>query len=177
MQESKRPPARAPRIRSAARRSAILTALTGITALLLRPAAATPKETPGPVPAPLRAASHKVVILVASNEDRVMGHALAYAFNLNEYYTSKQQPIEIELVANGGGIDLFRADRSPLKDPLAALRAKVPHIVYSACHSSMFNAAAREHHEIALIPNVGIVPFGIGRVVDLQEAGWTCIHA
>jgi uncharacterized protein len=81
------------------------------------------------------------------------------------------------VVANGSGIEVFRADKTPLRDPLATLRQMVPDITLSMCASSKMIAEAKEHVTIQLIEGATLVPFGIGRVVELQMKGWAYIHA
>jgi intracellular sulfur oxidation DsrE/DsrF family protein len=120
--------------------------------------------------------SHRVVILIDTDDEKVMGHAISYSMNIARSYAAKNQKVAIEVIANGLGIRLFRADTSPLQQPLAFLRQSLPDIVLSMCDSSRQIAEQREGHSIALIPGARLVPFGIGRVVELEEAGWSYIH-
>jgi intracellular sulfur oxidation DsrE/DsrF family protein len=118
-----------------------------------------------------------VVILIHTNEPYVMGHAISYSGNLAKHYAEKGARLTIEVVANGKGIDVFRADKTTLTEPLAALRQSVPNLTYSMCASSKAIAEAKEQISIPLIAGASLVPFGIGRVVDLQIRGWAYIHA
>ncbi|WP_183240731.1 DsrE family protein [Bradyrhizobium sp. cir1] len=118
-----------------------------------------------------------VVILIDSNEPYVMGHAVSYSANLSKHFADRGARLLIEVVANGKGIDVFRADKTPLIEPLATLRQSLPNLTYSMCASSKAIAEAKEQVSIALIPGASLVPFGIGRVVDLQLKGWAYIHA
>jgi len=118
-----------------------------------------------------------VVILIDRNDPHVMGHAISYSANLSKHFAEKGLKLQVEVVANGSGIEVFRADKTPLRDPLAALRQMVPDITLSMCASSKMIAEAKEHVAIQLIEGATLVPFGIGRVVDLQMKGWTYIHA
>lgn len=118
-----------------------------------------------------------VVILIDSNEPYVMGHAVSYSANLAKHFADKGARLLIEVVANGKGIDLFRADKSTLTEPLATLRQSLPNLAYSMCASSKAIAEAREQIAIPLIAGASLVPFGIGRVVELQLKGWAYIHA
>jgi uncharacterized protein len=120
--------------------------------------------------------SHHVVILVDSDDEKVMRHAIAYTVNLSRAYAEKDEPLSIEIVANGSGIKLFRADTSPLQEPLAALRGAYADLVYSMCGSSHALAEQRENKSIPLIEGARLVPYGISRVVDLQEQGWTLVQ-
>ncbi|OAF17152.1 hypothetical protein [Bradyrhizobium neotropicale] len=118
-----------------------------------------------------------VVILIDSNEPYVMGHAVSYSANLARHFAEKGTKLLIEVVANGKGIDVFRADKSTLTEPLATLRQSLPNLSYSMCASSKAIAEAKEQISIPLIAGASLVPFGIGRVVELQLKGWAYIHA
>jgi len=118
-----------------------------------------------------------IVILIDRNDPHVMGHAISYSANLSRHFAEKGLKLQLEVVANGSGIEVFRADKTPLRDPLAALRQMVPDITLSMCASSKMIAEAKEQVAIQLIEGATLVPFGIGRVVDLQMKGWAYIHA
>jgi intracellular sulfur oxidation DsrE/DsrF family protein len=118
-----------------------------------------------------------VVILIDRNDPYVMGHAISYSANLSRHFAERGLKLQVEVVANGSGIEVFRADKTQLKDPLAALRQMVPDIALSMCASSKMIAEAKEHVSIELIEGATLVPFGIGRVVELQMKGWAYIHA
>ncbi len=124
----------------------------------------------------IRPKPHRLVILVDSDDRKVMGHAISYAANIARAHADKHERVAIEIVANGSGITLLRDDISPLKQPLAALRQAIPDLVLSMCDSSRQIAAQKEGHAIDPIPGARLVPFGIGRVMELQEAGWSFIH-
>lgn len=118
-----------------------------------------------------------VVILIDRNDPHVMGHAISYSANLSQHFSDKGLKLRLEVVANGSGIEVFRSDKTPLRAPLAALRQMVPDIALSMCASSKMIAEAKEHISIELIEGATLVPFGIGRVVELQMKGWAYIHA
>lgn len=119
---------------------------------------------------------HHVVILIDSDDEKVMGHAISYSMNITRSFALKNEAVKIEIVANGSGIKLFRADISPLQQQLAALRQTMPGIVFSMCDSSRQIAEQREGHSIDLVAGARLVPFGIGRVVELEESGWNYVH-
>ncbi len=119
---------------------------------------------------------HHVVILIDSDDDKVMGHAISYSLSLARAYAEKHETVQIEIVANGSGIKLFRDDTSSLQQPLAALRRMMPDIVFSMCDASRQLAQEREGHPINPIQGARLVPFGIGRIAELQETGWAYIH-
>jgi len=135
-------------------------------------------QAAGPRATPIASQTHehRVVILIDSDDEKVMGHAISYSMNLARSYAQKNEKVKIEVVANGSGIKLLRADTSPLEQPLAFLRQAIPDIVLTMCDSSRRIAEQKEGRAITLVAGARLVPFGIGRVVELQEAGWSYIH-
>jgi intracellular sulfur oxidation DsrE/DsrF family protein len=120
---------------------------------------------------------HHVVFQVDSDDPGVMGHAISGAINATRFYAEKHESISIEIVANGKGLKMFIADSSPIKEGVAVLRTAVPNVVLSACGSSKQILEAKEGHQVTLIDGVRVVSYGIGRVIELEEAGWAYIHA
>ena len=78
---------------------------------------------------------HRVAIQVDQNDPALMNLALNNVSNLMEYYHSKGEQVQIEVVAYGPGLHMLREDKSPVKDRLKHLRrAAFPSTVnFSAC--------------------------------------------
>lgn len=119
---------------------------------------------------------HCVLFQVDSSDEKVIGHAISGTMNLSRVYMQAQQPFEIEIVANSSGIQMFRADTSPVAEPLAALRSAIPHLTFTVCGSAATIASAKEGRDLVFLPGVQVVPYGIARIVELQEAGWSYVH-
>ena len=124
----------------------------------------------------LSATRHRIVFQVDSSDEKVIGHAISGTMNLARLYTDAKQPFEIEIVANASGIQMLRADTSTVAAPLATLRGLIPNLALSVCGSSAAIAMQKEGHELIFLPGVKVVPYGVGRLVELQEAGWSYIH-
>lgn len=148
----------------------------GAVTLLLGGGALVAMATPAAAQFAARGSRHKVAILIDTDDDKVMGHAISYTMNLSRAYGADRQSVAIEVIANGSGIKLLRFDTSPLQEPLALVRRAVPNVVLSMCDSSRQIAEAKEGKSIELVSGARLVPFGIRRLVELQEAGWSYIH-
>ena len=120
---------------------------------------------------------HRIVFQVDSADEKVIGHAISGTMNLSRLYDDAKQPFEIEIVAKASGIQMLRADTSTVVEPLATLRRLIPTLTLSVCGSSAAIASQKEGHELVFLFGVKVVPYGVGRVVELQEAGWSYIHA
>jgi intracellular sulfur oxidation DsrE/DsrF family protein len=96
-----------------------------------------------------------------------------------DYYAAKGESVAIELVANGPGYTMLRADTSPVKAELAATKARYPFVVFSACQNTPRGMAAAEHkapQDIPEVPEATDVPAGVARLNDLQEQYFSYIR-
>lgn len=126
------------------------------------------------------ARAHRLAIHVDQNDPAVMNLALNNAKNVLDYYRDKGEKVAIEIVAYGPGLNMLRADTSPVKDRIADMASVGPtsqsKIVYSACNNTLKSMEKREGHPITLIPQAQIVPSGAVRLMQLQEQGWSYLR-
>jgi len=76
---------------------------------------------------------HRMVIQVSREDTEGMMLALGNAVNAKKLYDTRGEQFQVEIVAYGPGITMFRADKSPVKDRLAEVKKEIPGIVYSMC--------------------------------------------
>jgi intracellular sulfur oxidation DsrE/DsrF family protein len=119
---------------------------------------------------------HRVVIQVTQNDPAVMNMALNNGENLAKYYQDKGEKIEIEFVAYGAGLNIFRGDTSPVKDRLAEMAGSMKNVTFSGCGNTLAKQSKIENKEISLVPQARVVPTGIARVVELEEGGWSYVR-
>ena len=94
-------------------------------------------------------------------------------------HQSMDETALFEPVALEPGYAMLRAHKSPVKAQIAEMRAQYPSVRFSSCQNSRQGAAKREEKalgEIPELPEATPVPTGIGRLVELQEQGWTDIR-
>ena len=124
-------------------------------------------------------AGHKMAFHVGSADPVMMGVALHNIAAAAEYYAQRGQTVAIELVANGPGYTMMRADTSPVKAEIAATKKKYPFVVFSACQNSRKGAAAAEHkapQDIPELPEVTDVEAGVVRLSELQDQHYSYIR-
>ena len=158
----------------------------GLTALLLASLAAVPVfSSPACARTPAASSSrqetsekkqHRVVIQVSENDPRIMNIALNNAENLTKFYEQAGETVQIEIVAFGPGLSMVRSDTSPVKDRLAALVGRPQQVTFSGCGNTLSTQSRQEGKDISLLPEARLVPTGIGRIVQLQEQGWTYVR-
>jgi uncharacterized protein len=110
---------------------------------------------------------HKVIFAVTSGDvadwNLVMGNAR------NLINGVKPDPIEVEIVSFGPGINMIKAD-TPILDDIKKLQDMG--VKFTACQNAM---RAHKLELKDLIPGAIPVPAGIVEVVEKQEQGWIYI--
>lgn len=121
-------------------------------------------------------AVHKVAIHIDENDPARMNMALNNVANVRKYYDAKGEKVEIELVAYGPGLHMFRADTSPVKERISMMSMEIDNLTFSACgntHSAMSKKAGKE---IELIAEANMVPSGVVQLIELQEKGYSYVR-
>jgi intracellular sulfur oxidation DsrE/DsrF family protein len=120
---------------------------------------------------------HRVTIQVDQNDPQVMNLALGNATNVIEYYRTKNEEVDIDIVAYGPGLYMLRADTSPVQDRIKHLKDMVfpGKIQFSACNNTKQGMEKTEGHAISILPEASIVPSGVVHLMDLQEQGWSYV--
>jgi intracellular sulfur oxidation DsrE/DsrF family protein len=122
---------------------------------------------------------HRIVLQVSAADAGIMALVLGNATNAAEYYKSKGEELQIEIVAFGPGYLMLR-ENSPVKARIAELRKTYPFIVFSACQNSRRRAAhdeGKKIEEIVELPEATDVPAGVVRISELQEQGWSYVRS
>lgn len=122
---------------------------------------------------------HRIVLHVGSADPAMMRVALNNIANAHEAYAALGQTVAIELVANGPGYAMLRADTTPVAERLSEIHTQYPATVFSACQATRRGLAAAEHKTVQDIPQVAqarAVPAGVVRLTELQEGGWSYVR-
>ncbi|MCS3445757.1 MULTISPECIES: DsrE family protein [Bradyrhizobium] len=145
--------------------------LTGSVAAVSKPE---PKKLESRKPEPR---VHHLVLPINSDDPTTMRALISTALNLPKYYRERNEPFEIEVVAYNAGVHMLRADTSPVKDLLRVVRGLAPDIRFVVCEATKLGMERAEGHPLVLLDNVVLVPNGPGRIIELQEAGWSYIRS
>jgi len=119
--------------------------------------------------------THRVAIQVDQNDPAVMNMVLNNATNVIDYYRSKNEDVDVEIVAYGPGMHMLRADTSPVADRIKRLK-EMGKVQFSACNNTKQNMEKTEGHAISIVPEATMVPSGVVRLMELQEQGWSYVR-
>jgi intracellular sulfur oxidation DsrE/DsrF family protein len=121
---------------------------------------------------------HRLVIQVDQNDPAVMNLALNNAANVIEYYRAKGEDVNLDVVTYGPGLHMLRADTSPVRDRIKALKdAAFPgKVQFSACNNTREGMEKKEGHPVTVLSDAVVVPSGVVRLMELQEKGWSYLR-
>jgi len=130
----------------------------------------------GTTPGQAGQASHKVAIHVDENDPARMSMALNNAQNIDKYYKSKGEKVEIEIVAYGPGLMMYSEAKSPVKTRIASMGLEMDNISFAACGNTYRKMSEKAGKPMKLISEAKMVPSGVVRLMELQEKGWSYIR-
>ena len=121
---------------------------------------------------------HWLVIQVDQDDPAVMNLALNNATNVIDYYRAKGESVDLDIVTYGPGLNMLRADTSPVKDRLKRIKdlAFPSTVQFSACNNTRENMEKKEGHPISVVSEAVLVPSGVVRLMELQEKGWSYLR-
>ena len=121
---------------------------------------------------------HHVAFHVDQNDPDVMNQTLNNATNVIEYYRARNEEVDVDIVTYGPGLNMLRADTSPVQDRIKRLKDMVfpGKIQFSACNNTKQGMEKAEGHAISIVPDATIVPSGVVHLMELQEQGWSYIR-
>jgi intracellular sulfur oxidation DsrE/DsrF family protein len=122
--------------------------------------------------------AHHVAFHVDQNDPELMNQTLNNATNVIEYYRGKNEDVDIDIVTYGPGLNMLRADTSPVQDRIKRLKDMVlpGKIQFSACSVTKTAMEKKEGHAISIVPEASVVPSGVIHLMELQEQGWSYVR-
>ncbi|MEE3358503.1 MAG: hypothetical protein VX248_01040 [Pseudomonadota bacterium] len=120
--------------------------------------------------------THHVAIHVDQNDPQVMNMALNNAQNVDAYYKSVGDDVVIEMVAYGPGLHMLVADKSPVRDRIAAMSLELGNITFAACGNTITGMEKKTGQAVTLMEEANVVPSGVVRLIELQEQGFAYVR-
>ncbi len=119
---------------------------------------------------------HRVAIHVDSSDPKVMNLALNNAKNVDAYYKSKGETIIIEVVTYGPGLNMLIPGKSPVETRVATMSLEMDNLSFAACANTKAKMEAKTGKTIQIMDEAKIVPSGVVRLIELQEAGYAYVR-
>jgi intracellular sulfur oxidation DsrE/DsrF family protein len=118
----------------------------------------------------------QVMLHVSHNETQRFNILLNEVEHLLATYQQNNKPLEVEILANGKGLDLVKAGNSAHTAKLQQLRQQYDNLVISVCGKTLERIKTETGTNVPLIPDANVVRSAIHQVGKRQKQGWTYIH-
>ena len=118
----------------------------------------------------------KVLVHVSSSGREALSAALDEVEDLLGEASGYGRRLELEIVANGSGLDLFDAGDKALADRLASLRRAYPNLTFVACGQTI-NRRKSQGRTVNLVEGTTVAPSALHQVVERLRAGWIYVRA
>jgi len=115
--------------------------------------------------------SHKLIIQVGSDDEKVQEIALN---NITNLLKAMGNDIQIELVAYGPGVMMLSAENPDAKRVTDL--ALHHNVAFSVCGSTLAKIRKTSGTKVVPAEGVRIVPTGLGRIIELQRTGWAQVR-
>jgi intracellular sulfur oxidation DsrE/DsrF family protein len=122
------------------------------------------------------AGTHHLALQISDADPAKMNAVLNVAANVSRYYSDKGEEVEIRIVAFNAGLNMLRADKSPVLPRLKSFKQGMPNVAFDACENTLASMARKEGKEPPLVDNAKRVPAGVVTLIELGEKGWTIVR-
>lgn len=118
---------------------------------------------------------HRLILQVNTNDAATMNLTLNNATNAAQYFEKAGEPVKIEVVAFGPGLNMLREDTSPVKARIETMALSTPEVSFKACGITREGMRKAEGKDIPIVPQAEVVPSGVVRVMQREEEGWSYV--
>ncbi len=127
-------------------------------------------------PGPVSGDAIKVLIHVSSVTAARSPEALDEIESLVRYYRDQRQSARVEIVMNGDGLNLVRADTTRFAERIRRMQEEYDNLTFAACQNTIVRLK-REHGITAkLLPGVTVIDSGVAQIMRRQQQGWAYIQ-
>lgn len=122
------------------------------------------------------AAPQKIVVHVDTSNPVRLKAALDETESLLDSSRRAERQIQIEVVANKGGVDLLRADVSRYAKRIGLMQEKYPNLGFMACGQTIEKLRAKGV-DVRLLPHTGVASSALDQITWRLQQGWIYIKA
>jgi len=113
----------------------------------------------------------KIILHLASGDSDRIEAALDEAEMLAKSRDKNGHPMQVELIANGTGLDLLRTGASPYAQRIAAMHDEYANLSFLACNLAIENLRARGV-KVNLLPQATIATSALDQIMMRLKQGW-----
>lgn len=119
---------------------------------------------------------NKVIVHIADDKPAQLEQALGDIESLLRYYRDSHETARVQVVLNGRGVGLVRADTSAFAARIARLQKEYDNLTFAACQNTLERLHAEQGVAIRLLPGVIVIDSGVAEIMRRQSQGWTYLQ-
>ena len=117
----------------------------------------------------------KIIVQVSNSNPVRLRTALDEAENLLEAYKRANRQLKVEIIANGSGLDLLRADVSPYAERIGLMKEKYQNLDFIACNQTI-GLLQKNGVVVHLLPHTGIASSAVVEINKRLQQGWDYVR-
>lgn len=118
----------------------------------------------------------KIVLHLNKGSDESMRDVLDEAESVIKFYREQKQAALVEVITNGDGLNLLRADKSPYAQRIAHMQKRYDNLVFAACQNTIDRLKREQGIQAQLLPEAIVIDSGVAQIILLQQQGWAYIQ-
>ena len=119
--------------------------------------------------------SGNLIVHVSNSNPVRLKTALDETEDMLKSYQLENRNVKVEIIANGDGMDLLRADVSPFGKRIALMKAKYPNLDFVACQQTI-SKLEKQGVIVKLLPHSGIAESAVEEIEKRLHQGWDYVR-
>jgi len=119
--------------------------------------------------------SEKIILHIGSSNPENLKTALDETEDLLKTAQQAKRLVQFEIITNGSGLDLLRADVSHHSRRIAEMQEKYPNLTFLACGQSM-ERLREKGKSVQLLPGTVITSSALDQIVKRLQHGWVYVR-
>ena len=117
----------------------------------------------------------KIIVQVSNANPVRLEAALDETETLLRSYQRKHHPLTMEIIANGGGLDLLRVGISPFAQRVMRMKSEYPNLHFYACSQTVM-ALRNKGIDVQLLPNTELASSALDEIDKRVRQGWDYVR-
>jgi uncharacterized protein len=118
----------------------------------------------------------RVLVHITNDDTTRLNQALDDIESLLTYYRNAHQNARIEVVLNGRGLGLVRADTSKFAMRISRLQGEYKNLTFAACQNTIDRLKREQGVVVRLLPGVTVIDSGMAEIMRRQDQGWAYLQ-
>ena len=118
----------------------------------------------------------KVLIHINTDNLAAFKEGLNDVKGLMQHYRNKKLNARVEVIVNGDGLTMLRADTTPFAKQIKRLQTEHKNLRFVACKNTIDRLARDKGITAQLLPGVVVIDSGVAQLMRRQQQGWAYIQ-